>query len=296
MLTIVMYHYVRDLANSDYPDIKGLKTEDFDGQLDYLQKHYTVLDINEVARAAASGASLEPNGCLLTFDDGFIDHYETVFPRLRARGLTGSFYPSKSPLTRNIVLDVHKIQFIVGSGHAPVQIKERLGEEIDLLRNEMSLPSNAELYATYAIANRYAEAEVAFIKGVLQKGLPEAARARIASRLFSEFVSSDEESFSQSLYMSTPQLREMVRAGMAIGGHGSHHRWLGTLSREEQELEIDETRDFLEGIYEQPVDNWVMCYPYGDYTQTTLEILRSRGAALGLTNKCNLVPNLANPL
>lgn len=296
MLTIVMYHYVRDLANTDYPDIKGLTTDDFEGQLDYLERHYTIIDINEVARAATSGSNLDPNLCLLTFDDGFIDHYETVFPRLLARGIPASFYPAKAPLTENIVLDVHKIQFILASGHSPLLIKQRMCEQIDLFRKDMPLPSNEELYAKYAISNRYAEADVAFIKGVLQKGLPEQARSCVTSRLFNDLVSDDEAAFAQSLYMSIPQMQEMIRAGMVIGGHGSRHRWLGTLSRQEQETEIDETCSFLETVYERTPTEWVMCYPYGDYTEVTLEILRDRGAALGLTNKCALVSDLTNPL
>jgi peptidoglycan/xylan/chitin deacetylase (PgdA/CDA1 family) len=291
-----MYHYVRDLSNTDYPGIKALTTEDFDGQLDYLERHYNIVDVNEVVRAAVGGGSLAPNMCLLTFDDGFIDHYQNVLPRLSARGLTASFYPSRAPLTENIVLDVHKIQFILASGHPPLVIKQRMCEEVDLFRKEMVLPSNEELYVKYAISNRYAEPDVAFIKGVLQKGLPEKARSCVTSRLFNDLVSDDEAAFARSLYMSIPQMQEMIRAGMVIGGHGSHHRWLGTLSREEQETEINETCGFLEMIYGGPPKDWVMCYPYGDYTGVTLEILRTRGAALGLTNKCALVPNLADPL
>jgi peptidoglycan/xylan/chitin deacetylase (PgdA/CDA1 family) len=291
-----MYHYVRDLANTDYPQIKGLTTADFDGQLDYLERHYTIIDIKEAIRATLGEGSLPPNGCLLTFDDGFIDHYENVFPRLLARGLKASFYPSVSPLTENIVLDVHKIQFIIASGHSPAAIKERMYAEMDLLRKEMALPSNEELFAKYAIANRYAETDVAFIKGVLQKGLPEQASSFITSRLFNEFVSDDEVSFAQRLYMSIQQMQEMIRAGMVIGGHGVRHKWLGTLSKLEQEAEIDGTCRFLEMIYECPPQDWVMCYPYGDYTVLTLEILRARSAALGLTNKCGLASILTNPL
>ena len=36
--TIVMYHYVRELRRSRYPGIKGLSTEKFRGQLDYLAR------------------------------------------------------------------------------------------------------------------------------------------------------------------------------------------------------------------------------------------------------------------
>ena len=39
----IMYHYVRDLKNSEYPTIKGLDKELFEKQLAYLLEHYTCL-------------------------------------------------------------------------------------------------------------------------------------------------------------------------------------------------------------------------------------------------------------
>ena len=57
-LTIVMYHYVRDLAHSRYPRIKGLSIEAFEGQLDYLTTHYTVCSMRQVLEAARGRGAL----------------------------------------------------------------------------------------------------------------------------------------------------------------------------------------------------------------------------------------------
>ena len=66
--------------------------EEFDGQLDYITRHYRVCDTRAVLAAARGEGPLPPNACLLTFDDGLLDHFTTVFPRLVERGLPGSFY------------------------------------------------------------------------------------------------------------------------------------------------------------------------------------------------------------
>ena len=58
-LTIVTYHYVRDLARSRYPGIKGQITERFANQLDYLQRHYNVVTIEDCL-AALEGGTLPP--------------------------------------------------------------------------------------------------------------------------------------------------------------------------------------------------------------------------------------------
>ena len=50
-LTIVMYHYVRDLKNSRFPGIKGLELDLFKEQIEYLHKHYNInswLKIKEI--------------------------------------------------------------------------------------------------------------------------------------------------------------------------------------------------------------------------------------------------------
>lgn len=39
--SIIMYHYVRELPYTRYPEIKGLKTSLFKEQLAYMQKYYT---------------------------------------------------------------------------------------------------------------------------------------------------------------------------------------------------------------------------------------------------------------
>ena len=41
-LTIIMYHYVRNIKNSPYKNIKGLETDGFKRQLDYLIEYYNI--------------------------------------------------------------------------------------------------------------------------------------------------------------------------------------------------------------------------------------------------------------
>ena len=47
-LTIVMYHYVRPILNTEYPNIKGLELEKFYKQLDYFEENYSIVDTEDV--------------------------------------------------------------------------------------------------------------------------------------------------------------------------------------------------------------------------------------------------------
>jgi len=114
-LTIIMYHYVRALGRSRYPNIKGLSVRDFRTQIEYVQEHYEVISGEHLIAAVTEGAALPPDAALLTFDDGYLDHFTTVFPVLDEAGLPGCFFPPVRAVFDREVLDVNKIHYILAS-------------------------------------------------------------------------------------------------------------------------------------------------------------------------------------
>ena len=120
-LTVVMYHYVRDRARNRYPGLKVRSVEEFDGQLDYITRHYRVCDTRAVLAAARGEGPLPPNACLLTFDDGLLDHFTTVFPRLVERGLPGSFYVPVAAVESRRGLGTHKNQIVLAAPPHPAR-------------------------------------------------------------------------------------------------------------------------------------------------------------------------------
>ena len=78
-LTIIMYHYVRDLRRSRYPEIKGLDISLFKRQLTRIRSSYKIVSMRDVIE---DRQGLPDNAALLTFDDGYADHYLNVFPLL----------------------------------------------------------------------------------------------------------------------------------------------------------------------------------------------------------------------
>lgn len=281
-LTIVMYHYVRPLRRSRYPSLKALELEDFCGQLDFIQHHYQVVRMEEVITATYGKAELPERPLLLTFDDGYRDHYENVIPLLLERGLQGSFFPPACAVRESRVLDVNKIQFTLASEANTQQLIDEIFSVLDAHRTEFGLPGNAEYFDTFSRGSRYDEPQVTFIKRILQKGLPQSLSAPLIDQLFRRFVTDDEKAFAAELYMNADELRELHAAGMLIGSHGDKHLWLNTLSSEEQHREIDASLDFLSELG-VPTRDWVMCYPYGAYNDTLLAMLRDKQCALGLT-------------
>lgn len=284
-LTIVMYHFVRDLLWSKYPDIKGLSLDKFVNQIKYITSYYTPVKMEDVIDVFYySKRSLPSNPILLTFDDGYIDHFLNVYPILDGFGIQGSFFPPAKAIIENQVLDVNKIHFVLACNPDKHQIIETMFSMLDKLRPDYALKDRDYYQANVSVDSRFDVKEVVFIKKMLQMELPEPVRNRIVDELFKTYVTENEASFSRELYMNIDQIRCMKRNGMFIGSHGYDHYWLATLDRVSQEREIDLSLTFLNELGCDAI-NWVMCYPYGSYNDRLLSLLRSRGCKLGLTTR-----------
>jgi peptidoglycan/xylan/chitin deacetylase (PgdA/CDA1 family) len=280
-VTIVMYHFVRDLRNSRFPEIKGLDTREFAEQVEYIRTYYTVISMEDLIAATATGKALPANALMLTFDDGYADHFTNVFPILDKHGLPGSFFPPAKAILELKVLDVNKIHFVLAAVEDKSRIVGSINAAIEENRSAYGLPDPPTYYARYGVANRFDSAEVVFIKRTLQVGLPKELRSKIVGSLFAEFVTRDEKSFARELYMSVEQMECLRRNGMHIGSHSYEHYWLDSLSRENQEKEIALSLEFL-GKIGCDLDNWVMCYPYGAYNESLQSVLRDKGCRIGL--------------
>ena len=285
--TIVMYHYVRDLQNSQYPEIKGLDLALFHDQIAYLEKEYQFIRVEELIAAQSGNHVLPPNSVLLTFDDGYSDHFDNVFPYLHKKNIQGCFYIPATTVLENKMLDVNKIHFILAAVSNTSTLLTEVYSQLDAHRAAYSLESNAYYFSKLAVANRFDPKEIIFIKRLLQVELPEVARGKITDHLFRKFVSQDEADFSRNLYMSESQLKEMAQNGMHIGGHGNQHYWLASLSRAAQKIEIEASKAFSQNMGAD-MDQWTFCYPYGNYNQDTLELLQEANCKAAFTTQVRI--------
>lgn len=280
---IVMYHYVRDLKHSRYPQIKGLDLEYFREQLDFLQENFNIIKIEQLLSSVMHGEPLPPNAALLTFDDGYIDHFENVFPELYLRKLQGSFFVPAAVVAERRVLDVNKIHYILASADENNILKE-LFALLDNYRKAGRLnESNEELQSRLDLRSRYDTPGTVLIKALLQYALDYSIRMEITNELFKKFVSCDEAAFAGELYVSYNQVRLMKECGMFFGLHGYDHFWLGKVDQTTMKNDIRHGLDYWSGIVDK--DCWVMNYPYGSCSKEVVSFIRSIGCKVGLGTK-----------
>lgn len=287
MLTVVMYHYVRDMTKSAYPSLKALNFADFKQQIEYFENYYRFVTVKDVIEALYTGKKLPRNAILLTFDDGYSDHYEYVLPVLREKRIQGCFFAPGRPIVEKVVLPVNKIQFLLAAASSVDELLSELYGFLDLYSAEFGLLPIENYYSRLAHADYFDTKEVVFVKKMLSMELPMGCRERILNAFFSRYITEDETSFAEHLYLSRDQLKEMIRAGMYIGCHGYNHLWLAEVSRGEQEKDIDRALDFLEGV-DANIDEWALTYPYESYNHSLIEVIAERGCKLGFIEEENI--------
>ena len=77
-----------------------------------------------------SQSELPKRACLLTFDDGYIDHYKYVFPILHGKNLGALFFLPKHSFLDRKILEVNKIQFVLAAFENPSTLKQKIDEII----------------------------------------------------------------------------------------------------------------------------------------------------------------------
>jgi peptidoglycan/xylan/chitin deacetylase (PgdA/CDA1 family) len=269
---VVMYHYVRDTEATPFPAVRALPPALFEQQLDWLQRSHHVIGLDQLEDALAGRASLPPNAALLTFDDGFVDHYATVLPILRRRRLSGVFflaYDASGPAQR--VLGVHKTHFLLA----------RLGSDTfttAVLREcELALATDGARNAKVFGVDGWERADERAVKELLNYELPFDEADRIVDTLFARFIG-DEKVFARELYVDEAMIAEMARAGMTFGFHTRSHRMLSRLTPAEQDAELRHGVSWIAGLTGQA--RVPFCYPWGGpktYTRDTVTLLEQTG-------------------
>lgn len=281
-LSIVMYHYVRDLKNSRYPEIKGLDYELFKQQIQFISEKFHVVRMEDVIAYYKNGDSLPENAMLLTFDDGYIDSYTFVLPVLKKYGMQGSFFVPGKAFAEHCLLDVNKIHYLLASAPIEVLCKELFAQLDDYRGNGWEYPSNDELFAQYEKANRFDKKETVFFKRILQVALPEKLRKVICDNLFCKYVDVPEEVLAREIYVNMDQMKFMKSEGMYFGIHGYNHYWMNQMDPAVLREDISKGLTSMKGLIDEK--EWVMNYPYGSYSKEVVAALNNSGCVLGLSS------------
>jgi peptidoglycan/xylan/chitin deacetylase (PgdA/CDA1 family) len=274
-LTVVMYHYVRDLPNTKFPKLKGMLREDFRQQVADLSQTYEMATLESSLAYLAGAYQPSRTMCLLTFDDGLKEHYTEVLPVLAENHVQGVFFLITRCMEDRAVAPVHMNHFLMADLEWDVY-KNAFLEQIAAEDSSALATSGNE--AQVARTYPWDTPEVAQFKYLFNFVLDAATRDRIVQKLFEQYFGS-EKKFADELYLSWDDARTMQTAGMVMGGHTHQHMPLSRLVDPELDADLRVCRTLLDkNLHAQPA--WPFSYPYGkndSFNRSTVEKLMSLG-------------------
>jgi len=286
---VLMYHRVlndRERARSwSHPAIIVSRST-FERQMQVLSRRLRVLSAAEF-QACLEAGRFEPNSCLVTFDDGWIDTYTEAWPVLRRHGFPALvFLPSA----------------FIGTGE--VFWQERLG---NLLGRVVARAQKDQAFATHArgVLTPFtldAALEIedsdngreAIMNLVRRNKRDHTWDPDAAVHAVSGLVANVADGDGVDRFIDWNQATEMMRDGVTFGAHGESHRLLTTLAPEDVTREVHTSRSSLERqLGRRPS---MFCYPNGDWNGSIARAVGEQFALAFSTRRGHVDPKRENRL
>ena len=277
---VFMYHDIRDLHQTKFKERYKMKSflrnTEFVRQIEYIEKQFQIISTDELLQPD----QLNNNRAyaVITFDDGLKDQYKFV-DFLKKRNIRATFFLPSKPIVNRAVFHSHKIQFILAVQDHGV-IKDEILSYIDKKERK-------ELLRKYSVSlwkNNVWSKDMIFITNFLRYH-PDDKKFYICNLLFKKYVTNDEKSFADDLYMTERDCDDLLNHNMIIGGHGHLSLDLTTLSPDSQYNDIKQNYQFIRQLYNSDDFNFIFSYPNGAYNQETIRILKQFQCKLAFTIK-----------
>lgn len=259
---VLTYHRVLPEIKIDFLNtVVSLST--FNRQIETLTKKFHIISLKDSANQCLRKSSRDKMQVALTFDDGYYDNYEIVYPILKARGIPATFFIVTDYIGKSRALWDFEVANIL---HNSKLHNIRIGDEF--------------------ICQNLLQSKSMFILSIINKmkSLNYINRQEILNAL-KEGAGSKIRNCSDNRCMTWQQLKEMSEHGMDIGSHSFSHPSLSRISIDEAMQEIKESKDMIENNIGK--DCLHFAFPYGsrsDYNQKLIDYTRECGFQACLIN------------
>ena len=281
----MMYHYVRPLNQRLSAKHKALDLDEFSRQLQILSQEHYFVSGTSVRSLTVDSPTKSKRPVWLTFDDGYLDHFQYVLPELLSHGAAASFFIPTKAIFERTLLDVNKVHILLSANLTTAQLIEHMRELYETNSGEVATGSSFdELRSKYGVANSLNDSDTRFIKTLLQQSLPNEIRQIIIRGLFEEHIRREESAFVDEMYMTPDQVKQLHGYGMNIGSHGHEHSRFEFMSLESQRKEMEISLNYLSSLGIEDASS-VMCYPHGSFNSSSKTIVSDFGCEVAVSVK-----------
>lgn len=266
-LVTIMYHYVRDVEATPFPDIKAVSLDEFRRQVAQVKESFETPPVEACLEFLAGTWQPQRDICLLTFDDGLREHHDTVADILAGREVPAAFFLPTAALEDHEVLTVHMNHFLLAA-LGTTNLSKHLRYAADELNEQLpDAPTTARLRSVY----RWDDVDTARLKYLVNHQLPVETTERLLTHIFGKVLGPPEE-FARELYVDWDEARAMQDAGFAVGGHTHRHKVLAKLAEPTQRADLERSMSLLR-THLGPGPR-AFAYPYGKPVTYTLATIR----------------------
>jgi peptidoglycan/xylan/chitin deacetylase (PgdA/CDA1 family) len=272
---VLMYHRVARLETDPWQ--LAVDPENFEQQLQVLQKKFHVVPVNELIGQLQQG-SIEHNCVCVTFDDGYCDNFLHAKPLLEKYECPAAFFIASEYIGRKQLFWWDELQQLLLGSYAlpPIFSLVIQGEQLvyhlddDAVLNREKIQRQRLWVAPDGAPNR--RCELYMLVWTKLKPLPHAdlQQALYRIRLWAGSI----DGFNpQDLPLSHLQLKELAGHPLFhIGLHTATHSSLPFQTNEVQRLEISNNRDALYQLCH--CASKILTYPYGDCNDATIKAVK----------------------
>jgi len=268
-LTILTFHRITAAGASTpggLPTI-SLSLPNFDALLKFILKHYTVISLQEYSDLVQNGKKPSANCLLLTFDDAYQEVRENALPLLKKYGLAAVLFVPTAAVENGGFFWWDAVHALLSDSASAALVRKYLEKQPQddsarSLKKIISQPESARDQAIYDL-----------LEELQNSG--EERRQQFVDCIITMYDALGQENFPLSTALDWPGIKALHDAGIAIGSHTVHHRFLSTISDDEARIELHESKKQLENHTGSPVISFA--YPGGKYTDRTVKLVEESG-------------------
>ncbi|SIR44388.1 polysaccharide deacetylase family protein [Pontibacter lucknowensis] len=270
---VLMYHRIA-APETDIWDL-AVSPANFEEQLQVLSRTGEVVPLHELA-ARAKEKRRRKHLIALSFDDGYIDNYETAKPLLEKYRLPATFFVTSCNLGTEREFWWDELEnLILHAAHLPatfvmkvkgVLIKRDLKQEAELSYELQQQHMHWKACLTPPTTRR---SELFLALWTAMRALADSEIQQLLQQV-RDWTKSEAVNRPAYKSMSTGQLAELAKQQLfAIGAHTVTHPALGHHGFDFQKAEMAANRDLLQELTGNRIS--LMAYPYGHYNADTLQ-------------------------
>ncbi len=252
---ILMYHRV-------FPDASGraIHPDEFLKQMKQIKQQFNVISLKALISQYKQNKSIPENTIVVTFDDGYLDFYDHVYPIMRELELPVTFFVTAGFVEQRLWFWPDQLRYLLDYSQEKTISTPMGGLEVKA-QNTWEVIADHCLTLTQLKREEFFSDLQTQLKVILPDEVPD-----------------------EYQLVSWEQLKEMSSSIVDIECHSMSHILMSQVSGDALIQEVSDSKSLIEAHLQQPVKGF--CYPNGlpdDFNDETVNALQAAEYDYGIT-------------